>query len=53
MVTMCEKEIDKYVDEMKKYTKKISKNKKESFELLKKAGIINAKGKLTSQYKVK
>lgn len=48
---MSEKEIKQCVNDMKKFTKEVTKSKKESLSFLVKAGICNSEGKLKEQYK--
>ncbi len=48
---MNDKELNNYIDEMKKYREKIKADKKLSLELLVKAGICNSKGQLQPVYR--
>jgi hypothetical protein len=45
--------IDKEIAEMDAYVKKIASSKKKSIAFLKRAGILNKKGKLAKQYRNK
>ena len=48
---MNEKESKKFIEEMKKTTKKLTKSKRASLDFLVKAGICSPDGKLTKQYR--
>jgi hypothetical protein len=48
---MTDQETKEYVDEMKKYTKKIATSSKKSKDFLVKAGICTPKGNLKKPYK--
>ena len=48
---MSEKEIQKYVEEMKKFAKSKSRSKKNVLEFLVKAGICDNEGQLKPQYR--
>jgi len=49
--TMSEKELKQFSETIKKYAKKLSKDKKASKAFLIKTGIITEKGNLTNPYK--
>ena len=48
---MSEKEIQKYIEKMKRFTKTTSKSKKNALEFLVKAGICDSNGQLKPQYR--
>lgn len=48
---MTEKEVEKSVEDMKKFTKKVTSSKRKAREFLVRAGISTPTGRLTKPYK--
>lgn len=48
---MSEKELKKSIEDMKKFTKKVTRSKRASLGFLVKAGICSSDGKLKKQYR--